>query len=52
MRFHIDFGAFVSTLPVMLYGMIGGLFVMAVICLLLVGLYKVGSLSGKKKEER
>ena len=49
MNFHIDVQAMVSTLPVMLNGMIGGLVVMLVICLMVLGLYKIGG--SKKKEE-
>lgn len=48
MQFHIDVPAMVSTLPVMLYGMIGGMLVMGIICLALMGLYAIGKRSKKK----
>lgn len=47
MIFQIDFAAMVSTLPVMLWGMIGGMVVMGAICLVIVGLYRIGK--GKRK---
>lgn len=49
MQFKIDFGAMVETLPVMLYGMIGGMLVMAIICGVLMALYAVGK--GKKDKK-
>lgn len=49
MNFHIDFQAFLSTLPVMLYGMIGGMLVMGVICLALMAMYAVGKRNKSKK---
>lgn len=42
MNFHFDVNAMVSTLPIMLYGMLGGLIVMLVIAGLLTGLYRFG----------
>lgn len=42
MNFHIDWSAFVSTLPIMLFGMIGGMAVMLLICLVLQLLHAVG----------
>ncbi len=41
-QLRIDFNAMVSTLPVMLYGMLGGILVMAVICGVLMLLYRIG----------
>jgi hypothetical protein len=45
MKFTIDFAAMVKTLPVMLYGMLGGLAVMLVSCLLLLAMYRLGTRS-------
>jgi hypothetical protein len=45
MKFTIDFAAMAKTLPVMLYGMLGGLAVMLVICLILMGMYRLGKKS-------
>ncbi len=42
MRFHLNFEGFLSTLPVMLYGMLGGLVVMLILCGILMGLYQAG----------
>lgn len=46
MNFHIDVPAMVKTLPIMLYGMAGGMLVMGAICLILMLLYRIGR--GKK----
>lgn len=43
MKFHIDFAAFASTLPVMLLGMIGGIVVMGMIWGVLWALYHYGA---------
>lgn len=51
MNFHIDVPAFVQTLPIMLYGMLGGLAVMLLICLILMLLYRVGGRKGKAQKE-
>lgn len=51
MSFHIDFPAFLSTLPVMLYGMIGGMVVMGIICLALMAMYAIGRRKGKRNKE-
>ncbi len=48
MNFHIDFPAFLKTLPVMGYGMLGGLIVMGIICLIIMGMYAIGK-RGKKQ---
>ena len=47
MSLHFDFQAFVSTLPVMLWGMLGGLVVLCFICLILMILYRLGSMKKK-----
>lgn len=47
MRFAIDFAAMVETLPVMLYGMLGGILVMFVIYAIIMLLYRFGKRSGK-----
>ncbi|MDL2317644.1 hypothetical protein LJC74_00930 [Eubacteriales bacterium OttesenSCG-928-A19] len=50
MDFHIDVEAFLSTLPVMLNGMVGGMFVMLVICLVVMALYAIGKRGKKDKK--
>lgn len=42
MSFHFDLQALVSTLPVMLYGMLGGFLVMLVLYVFILLLYRVG----------
>lgn len=51
MNFHIDFPAMVRTLPVMLTGMVGGMLVMGIICVILMGLYAVGKRTKKKNPQ-
>lgn len=46
MSFRIDFDAFLSTLPVMFYGMAGGLLIMLVICGILMLLYRFSKGTG------
>lgn len=50
MNFHINWNGFVSTLPVMLNGMLGGMLVMLLICAVLMGLYWIGR--RKKKDSK
>lgn len=42
MQFHVDFSTLSQTLPIMLWGMGGIIVVMAVICVVLVLLYRFG----------
>jgi|GEM_PF-5348770 len=51
MNLQFSFSALSTTLPIALYGILGGLVVMAVICLAVSLLYRIGNRSAKGAEK-